>query len=164
MNIRRLWAAAVLLLAGLVATLLWGVSAAVSGGQSATESYILSSLLTLISIATGAVFTLIVAQHQANEHEATQRRQQEDLERTARSAVIRLFRILGVFGRIQEVSGDSKLSPTDLKIQTMIVADLAREYFAQTKDSIQDWRGIAADTVDKEIERANNERRNQVYE
>jgi len=164
LTVRWLWTVAGVLLAGLVATVVWGVSAAKFGGQSATESYILTCLLTLISISTGIVVTFIVSQHQANEHEATQQRQREDLERSARSAVIRFFRILGVFGRIQEVSGDPKLSPADLRMNTMIVADLAKQYFAQTEDSIQDWRGVAEAAVDKEMDRVKSEERNQVYE
>jgi len=65
LTVRWLWTVAGVLLAGLVATVVWGVSAAKFGGQSATESYILTCLLTLISISTGIVVTFIVSQHQA---------------------------------------------------------------------------------------------------
>ncbi|MDT5289991.1 MAG: hypothetical protein QOF88_4880 [Mycobacterium sp.] len=85
----------------LVTAVVWGVVLAYRGGQTPTQSYLLTAVLTILSIAGGWIVAILMHQSQSHDRQIAERRQQQDLERTARSAVMRSFRIMSTMARIQ---------------------------------------------------------------
>jgi hypothetical protein len=148
-------AAVILVLATLVCVMVGTAKAARPGGQTPTESYSLTLALTLISVAAGWVISGLFARLARAEKEADDLRRQQDLDRTTRSAVVRIFRIMREFGQIQGMardSGDRGLA--ELRTRMREIDQIARVSFDSANDSIADWRRLAADAVDDELNKA----------
>ena len=155
----RPWAVvmSVLLTAALAAAILWGVVLAYRGGQTPTQSYLLTAVLTVLSIAGGWIVAVLMYQSQSHDRRAAARQQQEDLERTARSAVTRSFRIMGTLVRIQSHTDDEAAHPVaELRTRMRVIREAATVTLDQTYDAIQDWRRFAPAVVDDEITKAKN--------
>ncbi|WP_067809866.1 hypothetical protein [Nocardia beijingensis] len=160
-----LYVVGALLVAGTLVCFFWGIVAAASGGQTPTESYVLSSVLFLISIAAGWVIAVILGQLQRADREEAEQLRQRELERTARSAVMRSFRIMAAFGRIQELTMDADgHGQAELRTRARIVADLAAAHRDQTSDAVNDWRRFAEAAVDEELARVGQAQRGEPHE
>ncbi len=129
--------------------------AAGENGQTPKESYSLTIALTVISVAAGWVISGVFAKLQQAEKEVDDLRRQEDLERTTRSAVVRIFRIMREFGQIQGLASESSdHGLAELKMRMREIHQIARVSFDSSSDSVQDWRRLAADAVDDELRKA----------
>ncbi|OLP01063.1 hypothetical protein BVU76_17430 [Mycolicibacterium porcinum] len=139
----------------LLVAIVWGVALAKDGGQTPLESYIFTVVLTALSIAGGWIIAVLMNQSQSFDRRAAERRQQEDLERSARSAVTRSFRIMGAMGRIQTHSqGEDQHNLAELRTRMRVISEAATMSFDQALDAIEDWRRFAPDVVDNEIDKA----------
>jgi hypothetical protein len=146
-----------LLSTALATAIVWGVVLAYRGGQTPTQSYLLTAVLTILSIAGGWIVAVLMYQSQSHDRKVTEQRQQEDLERTARSAVTRAFRIMGTMGRIQSHTEDEATHPVaELRTRMRVIREAATVTLDQTYDAIQDWRRFAPAVVDDEITKAKN--------
>ncbi|MGH3562693.1 MAG: hypothetical protein ACRDTN_13065 [Mycobacterium sp.] len=87
--------------AALLTAIVWGIALAANGGQTPFESYLFTVVLTALSIAGGWIIAVLMYQSQSFDRRSAERRQRGDLERSARSAVTRSFRIMAAMGRIQ---------------------------------------------------------------
>lgn len=139
----------------LLVAIIWGIALAATGGQTPLESYIFTAVLTALSIAGGWIIAVLLYQSQSHDRRVADRRQQEDLERSARSAVTRSFRIMATMGRIQGHADDEAAhNIAELRTRMRVIREAAVMSFDQTLDSIEDWRRFAPDVVDNEIEKA----------
>jgi hypothetical protein len=153
----RTWAVVTSALLGLALSvaIVWGVFLAANGGQTPSESYLLTAILTVLSIAGGWIIAVLLYQSQTYDRKAAEQRQQEDLERSARSAVTRSFRIMAAMGRIQaHTDGEADHSVGELRTRMRVIREAAIVSFDQTLDAIEDWRRFAPAVVDSEIEKA----------
>lgn len=155
----RPWAVvtSALLSAALATAIVWGVVLAYRGGQTPTQSYLLTAVLTILSIAGGWIVAVLMYQSQSHDRKLAERRQQGDLERTARSAVTRSFRIMGTMSRIQSHTDDEATHPvSELRTRMRVIREAAIVTLDQTYDAIEDWRRFAPAIVDDEIAKARN--------
>lgn len=153
----RVWAVATAAILGLTlfVAIIWGVVLAAQGGQTPFQSYVLTVVLTVLSIAGGWIIAVLMYQSQTHDRRSTEQRQQEDLERSAQSAVIRSFRIMGAMSRIQShTEGEAEHNVAELRVRMRVIREAAAMSLVQTLDAIQDWRRFAPAVVDTEIEKA----------
>lgn len=153
----RSWAivTSALLIAVLLTTIVWGLILAYRGGQSPTESYLLTAALAVLSIAGAWIVAVLMYQSQSHDRRIAEQRQQSDLERSARSAVTRSFRIMGTMGRIQTHTEDeASQAVAELRARMRVIHEAAVFSFDQAYDAIEDWRRFAPSVVDDEIKKA----------
>jgi hypothetical protein len=140
----------------LIAVIIWGVALATSeGGRNQFYSYVNTAALAALGVAGGWIIAVLLYQSQSHDRRIAEARQKEDLERSARSAVTRSFRIMAAMGGIQtQADGESNHSPTELRVRMRVINETARMTYLQAYDAIEDWRRFAPDVVDSEIEKA----------
>lgn len=151
------WSIATALTLGiaLLVAIIWGIALAANGGQTPLESYIFTALLTVLSILGGWIIAVLLYQSQSYDRRVADRRQQEDLERSARSAVARSFRITSAIQRIQgHADVETAHNVTELRTRMRIICEAALTSVEHTLDAIEDWRRFAPEVVDNEIEKA----------
>ncbi|MEU6563334.1 hypothetical protein [Nocardia nova] len=134
------------------------------GRTDPLESYVFSCVLSLISIGAGWAIAVALGQLQKADRDQADARQKEDLERTARSAVTRSFRIMAAFGRIQELTQDEEVAAAELRVRQRVVCELAASNRLQMEDSIHDWRRFAEEAVNDELKRAQAKQIGEPYE
>jgi uncharacterized protein HemX len=148
---------AALLCAALVTTIVRGLALTHHGGQTPTQSYFFTAALAVLSIAGAWIVAVLMYQSQSHDRQIAERRQQEDIERTARSAVTRSFRIMGIMGRIQSHTEDEAThAVAELRTRMRVIREAATVTLEQSYDAIQDWRRFAPAVVDDEIAKAKN--------
>ncbi|WP_428338784.1 hypothetical protein [Mycobacterium sp.] len=155
----RQWAVvtSALLVAALVVAIVSGLVLAHKGGQTPMESYFLTAVLAVLSIAGAWIVAVLMYQSQSHDRQIAERRQQEDIERTARSAVTRSFRIMKIMARIESHTDDeANQTVAELRTRIRVIREATTVAFDQTYDAIQDWRRFAPTVVDDEITKAEN--------
>lgn len=155
----RAWAitTAALLGIALSVAIVWGVALAANGGQTPYQSYLFTAILTVLPLAGGWIISVLMHQSQSYDRKTTERRQQKDLERSARSAVTRSFRIMASMGRIQaHTDGEADHSIGELRTRMRVIREASIVSFEQTLDAIEDWRRFAPAVVDNELDKARN--------
>lgn len=134
-----------------VGTFVAGLLLSSGDGQTPKESYTLTVLLTLLSVAAGWIISLLMQQHQAARRAVDERHREDMTETIARSAAVRIFRSLDGLGRIQETAMERDGTAADLRSRLHRVQETAKLVFDNTGDSITDWRRFAPVAVDDEL-------------
>lgn len=140
----------------LIAVIIWGIVLVTSqGGHNQFYSYVNTALLATLGLAGGWIIAVLLYQSQSHDRRAAEKRQQEDLERSARSAVTRSFRIMGTMGEIQtQAEGEADHNTAELRTRMRVIHQTARMIYEQAYDAIEDWRRFAPGVVDSEIAKA----------
>lgn len=142
----------------LISVIIWGaVLVASKGGHNQVYSYVNTAMLTSLAVAGGWIISVLLYQSQSHDRRRAEKRQQEDLERSARSAVTRSFRIMGAMEGIQtQAEGEADHNVAELRTRIRIIHETARMIYEQAYDAIEDWRRFAPNVVDNEIQKAKN--------
>lgn len=139
----------------LAAAIVWGVVLAYRGGQSPTQSYLLAAAFTVLSIAGGWIVAVLMYQSQSHDRRDAELKHRNELDRSARSAVTRAFRIMEIMGRIQTHTDDEASHAVgELRTRMRVIREAAIVTLEQAYDAIEDWRRFAPSVVDDEIEKA----------
>lgn len=129
---------------GLIVTLLIGVHLASGDGQTPTESYVLTSAQTVLSISAGLLGTLIFEQIKS-------KTQKNQFDVAAESAAHRLFATLATLGRVLELTSQSK-SAAAARLSN--IEELARTAFLNVDHSVNDWTRLAPGPVERALKEA----------